>query len=78
MAQAVRALDCPWRDVNRLVLTRALNITVATVIAGRVKHIRTTVEQPCWRRRPAGDFVHHPVLEQPTTTATETTTSECA
>ena len=27
-------------------LTRALNITVATVIAGQVKPIRTTVEQP--------------------------------
>ena len=25
----------------------SLNITVATVIAGQVKHIRTTVEQPC-------------------------------
>ena len=27
-------------------LSRALNITVTTVIAGQVKHIRTTVEQP--------------------------------
>ena len=27
-------------------LTRALNITVTTVIAGQVKPIRTTVEQP--------------------------------
>jgi len=27
-------------------LSRALNITVATVIAGQVKPIRTTVEQP--------------------------------
>ena len=30
----------------------------------------------CWRWRTAGDYVHHPVLEKPTTTAT--TTSECA
>ena len=38
MVQAVRALDCPWSDVTRLVLG--------------------------WR--PAGDHVHHPVLEKPT------------
>ena len=27
-------------------LSRALNMTVTTVIAGQVNHIRTTVEQP--------------------------------
>ena len=27
-------------------LSRALNMTVTTVIAGQVKHIKTTVEQP--------------------------------
>ena len=43
----------------------------------QAQRLRGPAVAQCRRWRPAGDYVHHPVLEKPTTTAT-TTSEYCA
>ena len=50
----------------------AVRLTVPVVVmvvvgVGVRSGMRSAVLGSCWRWRPAGDYVHHPVLEKPTT-----------